>query len=71
LAALDHLNAEIGEMRRVGALDRARWLTELRRCEHLTLLAEAQARTIEKLERQLDLRGERDTSSRRRSTLLS
>lgn len=58
--ALDDLSTQLSDLRREASLDRTRWLSGLRRCEQLTLLAETQAQTIAKLERALDARADPD-----------
>ena len=59
LSALDEVTGEVAALRRVAAIDRARWLAELRRCEQLTLQAETQEQIIARLQRELDAQGDR------------
>jgi glycosyltransferase involved in cell wall biosynthesis len=59
VSALEDLSAQLSELRRQAAIERTRWLSTLRRNEELTLLAEAQARTIAKLEQDLDGQADR------------
>jgi glycosyltransferase involved in cell wall biosynthesis len=57
--ALDDLNAQLAKLRLQASIDRTRWLQTLRWNDELTLLAEAQAQTIAKLEQDLDREADR------------